>query len=142
VTPWSHSVAELDRTECLHRLAPAGVARVAATVAALPTIFPADYALLDDDIVFRAVAGATLRTAVRGTVIALQVDDIEPGAASGWSIVVVGHAHELTSPDEIASAHRLLLYRGQARGTAESFFCLSTEVLSGRSFDTTPGATG
>ena len=85
-------MAEMDRAECLRRLAQAGVGRVSTTVAALPTIFPVDYAMLDDDIVFRTAAGTTLADAVQDAVVAFEIDDIDPWSTTGWSIVVVGHA--------------------------------------------------
>ena len=76
----------------------AGVGRVSTTVAALPTIFPVHYALLDDDIVFRTVVGTTLAAAVHDAVVAFEIDDLDPWSASGWSVVVVGHAREITGP--------------------------------------------
>ena len=96
MTPTRDGSAELDRAECLRRLAGAGVGRVSTTVAALPTIFPVHYALLDDNIVFRTVAGTTLANAVQDAVVAFEIDDIDPWSTTGWSIVVVGHAREIT----------------------------------------------
>ena len=118
MTPTRDGIAELDRAECLRRLAQAGVGRVSTTVAALPTIFPVHYAMLDDDIVFRTVAGTTLADAVQDAVVAFEIDDIDPWSTTGWSIVVVGHAREITTPDQIARAERLPLNRWQHGGAA------------------------
>ena len=133
MTPLPDGMVELDRADCLHRLARQGVGRVSTTVAALPTIFPVHYALLDDDIVFRTVAGTTLAAAVQDAVVAFEIDDIDPWSTTGWSIVVVGHAREITRPDQIARAERLPLNRWQHGGAAETVLRISTEVMTGRS---------
>jgi nitroimidazol reductase NimA-like FMN-containing flavoprotein (pyridoxamine 5'-phosphate oxidase superfamily) len=107
---------------------------VSTTVAALPTIFPVNYAVLDEDVVFRTVADTTLAVAVRDAVIAFEIDAIEPWSAAGWSVVVVGHAREITSADQIARAERLPLNRWQHGGADETLLRISTDVITGRSF--------
>ena len=136
MTPSRITTVEWDRPECLRRLGRAGVGRVSTTVAALPTIFPVNYAVLDDDVVFRTAAGTTLAAAVRDAVIAFEIDAIEPWSAAGWSVVVVGHAREITSAEQIARAERLPLNGWQHGGAAETLLRISTEVISGRSFAT------
>ena len=79
----------------------------------LPTIFPVRYAILDDNIVFRTAAGTSSAAAVQDAVVAFEIDDIDPWSTTGWSIVVVGHAREITGPDQIARAERLPLNRWQ-----------------------------
>jgi len=134
VTLTRDGIVELDRAECLRRLAQAGVGRVSTSVAALPTIFPVHYAMLDDDIVFRTAAGTTLADAVQDAVIAFEIDDIDPWSTTGWSIVVVGHAREITGADQIARAERLPLNRWQHGGAAETVLRISAEVVKGRTF--------
>lgn len=127
-------MVQWDRAECLRRLGRAGMGRVSTTVAALPTIFPVSYALLDDDVVFRTMAGTTRAAAVRDAVIAFEIDAVEPWSTAGWSVVVVGHAREITSADQIARAERLPLSRWQDGGAPETLLRISTEVITGRSF--------
>ena len=107
MTPTRDGSAELDRAECLRRLAEAGVGRVSTTVAALP---------------------------VQNAVVAFEIDDIDPWSTTGWSIVVVGHAREITRPDQIARAERLPLNRWQHGGAAETILRMSSEVIDGRTF--------
>jgi hypothetical protein len=109
---------------------------VSTTVAALPTIFPVHYALLDGDIVFRALAGTKLASTVEGAVIAFGADDIGLRSTTGWSIVVVGPAHSINTCDQ-TSAERLLVNRWQPGGAAKDVFRMSTAVMNGRTFDTT-----
>ena len=83
---------------------------------------------------FRTVAGTTLANAVQNAVVAFEIDDIDPWSTTGWSIVVVGHAREITRPDQIARAERLPLNRWQHGGVAETILRMSSEVINGRTF--------
>ena len=127
-------MVDLDRADCLRRLALAHVGRVVTTVGALPAIFPVNYALLDEDIVFRTEAGTKLAAAVLDAVIAFEIDHIDRWSTTGWSVVVVGHAREITSPDELARAERLPLSRWERGRRTETVLRVSTEVTTGRAF--------
>src|SRR5690348_7800071 len=92
----------LSTAECLRRLGRGGVGRVAVTVKALPAIFPVNYAALDGDIVFRSASGSKLDAATDHTVVAFEVDQNDRMSHTGWSVLVVGCAHVVTDPDELA----------------------------------------
>ena len=99
----------LSPEQCHDLLRRSNVGRVAVTVAALPAIFPVNYALLDGDIVFLTGEGTKLRAAVDRAVVAFQVDHFDESLGSGWSVMAVGLAEELTDPDEVSAAHKLEL---------------------------------
>jgi len=82
---------------------------VAVSVGALPAIFPVNYATLDGDVVFRSGPGTKLTAAARGSVVAFEVDEADRFAHTGWSVMVVGPAHQLTDPHDRAVACRLPL---------------------------------
>ena len=67
----------LTPDQCQDLLARSGVGRVGVTVAALPAIFPVNYALLGDDIVFLTGEGTKLRAAADRAVVAFQVDGFD-----------------------------------------------------------------
>lgn len=99
--------AELDRGECLRLLAQAVIGRVMFTTAALPAAQPVTYLLDREEIIFRAGVGSTLAAATRDTVVAFQADEINGPALTGWSVLGVGHAYEVTDPARLAElAHR------------------------------------
>jgi nitroimidazol reductase NimA-like FMN-containing flavoprotein (pyridoxamine 5'-phosphate oxidase superfamily) len=83
---------ELEEIECRRRLASRTVGRVAATVGALPTIVPVVYAMVDDRVVFGVAPDSPLIGATRNTVIAFQVDQLDPSAGECWSVQVTGIA--------------------------------------------------
>jgi uncharacterized protein len=121
----------LSSEECHELLREGTIGRVAVTVAALPAIFPVNYALLDGRIVFRTGDGTKLRAAVERAVVAFQVDHIDESTASGWSVMAVGLAEGITEPEELLAARRLGL-RPLAAGDRSHFVGIRPEFLSGR----------
>ena len=97
----------LDRDECLRLLATATIGRVAITVGALPVVLPVNFRLVDERVVFRTSVGTKLDAATQNAIVAFEVDDIDPLLHSGWSVVTVGQAREVTDPElvELASAN-------------------------------------
>lgn len=89
----------LGDDECMRLLASGTVGRVGITIGAMPAIFPVNYALLGDVVVFRTGTGTKLRAALANTVVAFEVDEIDRATHSGWSVLVVGLASELTGPE-------------------------------------------
>jgi uncharacterized protein len=121
----------LSPEQCHDLLRRNDVGRVAVTVAALPAIFPVNYAVVDSDIVFRTGEGTKLRAAVERAVVAFQIDHFDKSVGSGWSVMAIGLAEEITEPDELARAQRLAL-RPFAGGDRAHFIKIRPEFLSGR----------
>ena len=90
--------------QCLELLGAAGLGRIAVTIGAVPAIFPVHYRLLDGQIVFRTGEGTNLHTASANTVVAFEVDEVDPSWAAGWSVLVVGVAREIQDDGAIAHA--------------------------------------
>jgi nitroimidazol reductase NimA-like FMN-containing flavoprotein (pyridoxamine 5'-phosphate oxidase superfamily) len=104
---------------------------VAVTVAALPAIFPVNYAVLDGDIVFLTGDGTKLRAALTRAVVAFEVDHIDPAHASGWSVMAIGVAEETTDPDDVRAIAELGL-RPLAGGDRSHAVRIRPEFVSGR----------
>lgn len=121
----------LSSEQCHDLLRRNTVGRVAVTVAALPAIFPVNYAVLDGDIVFMTGEGTKLRAALERAVVAFQVDHINEADAAGWSVMAVGLAEEITAPEEIARATSLGLHP-YAAGDRSHFVKIRPEFVSGR----------
>lgn len=121
----------LSPEQCHDLLRRNDVGRIAVTVAALPAIFPVNYAILDGDIVFRTGEGTKLRAAVERAVVAFQIDHYDRSIDSGWSVMAVGLAEEITEPDELDRAQRLGL-RPFAAGDRSHYIRIRPEFLSGR----------
>jgi nitroimidazol reductase NimA-like FMN-containing flavoprotein (pyridoxamine 5'-phosphate oxidase superfamily) len=121
----------LSPEQCHDLLRRNDVGRVAVTVAALPAIFPVNYAVIDGDIIFRTGQGTKLRAAVEEAVVAFQIDHFDKSVGSGWSVMAIGVAQEITEPGELARAQQLGL-RPFARGDRTHFIRIRPEFLSGR----------
>jgi nitroimidazol reductase NimA-like FMN-containing flavoprotein (pyridoxamine 5'-phosphate oxidase superfamily) len=121
----------MTREDCLRRLGRCGIGRVAVSMGALPAIFPVNYATLDGDIVFRTGPGTKLTAALRGSVVAFEVDGADRFAHTGWSVMVVGPADAITDPDKLVRAARLPL-ASWASGDSDVFVCIEGRLISGR----------
>jgi nitroimidazol reductase NimA-like FMN-containing flavoprotein (pyridoxamine 5'-phosphate oxidase superfamily) len=98
----SGELTELGREECLRLLAGGLVGRVVFTEAALPAAHPVAYLLDGGEVLFRTANGGKLAAATLHHVVAFQVDDVDPAAKTGWSVLGVGEAYEVTDPRRLA----------------------------------------
>lgn len=121
----------MDEAECLGLLAKCRVGRVAVSIGAVPAVFPVNFALLDGHIVFRTGTGTKLDAAMRNSVVAFEVDDVDPLYHEGWSVLVVGVADELHDESMVRRALDLPL-AVWAPGARDHVVCLRPEFVSGR----------
>jgi len=85
---------ELSRQECFDLLATGRVGRLVFVDDQGPVAIPVNYAMAGADIVLRVEQG-TKRTALAQPVVAFEVDHIDDGARSAWSVIVRGAASEV-----------------------------------------------
>jgi nitroimidazol reductase NimA-like FMN-containing flavoprotein (pyridoxamine 5'-phosphate oxidase superfamily) len=94
----------LSEQQCRELLSGGEVGRVGITVGALPAIFPVNYRVVDDAIVFWTAPGSKMSAATAGAVVAFEVDDYQLADRSGWSVLVVGQAEVVVEPALTAKA--------------------------------------
>ncbi|MEO6627737.1 MAG: pyridoxamine 5'-phosphate oxidase family protein [Aquihabitans sp.] len=121
----------LSRDRCLELLDTSAVGRVVFTERALPVALPVNFALLDENVVFRTGTGSKLAAALADAVVAFEVDDIDSVLQTGWSVLVQGWAGLLTRPDDLARAFALPLHPW-APGDRWHFVRIRSEIVSGR----------
>jgi uncharacterized protein len=121
----------LSTDECLSLLGEARMGRVAVSVAAMPEIFPVNFCLMDDDIVFRTGAGTKLYAAIKGAVVAFEVDEFDYDTLSGWSVMVTGPCAEERDPTTTVEARRRLP-DGWVPGDRDHVVRITPEKISGR----------
>lgn len=88
-------LGELSYEQCLERLAMEVVGRVAVVIRYYPQVFVVNYRLDDFTVVFRTHEGNLLAAANHANV-AFQVDRLDPGTRTGWSVLVQGMAEDVT----------------------------------------------
>jgi uncharacterized protein len=121
----------LDRTACLDLLARRPFGRLVFTHRALPDVLPVNYRLDGDRLLLRLSSGSTAAKATCDAVVAFEVDDIDEASRTGSSVTVVGHAHEITAPGELARARSLGL-EAWAGDERDHFVAITVEKVSGR----------
>ena len=109
----SEAVAEeLDEAECLRLVAGQEIGRIGYSGRFGPTVLPVNYRLFEGSVVFRTGAGSPmdedLRTGIEDAEyrIAFEVDAFEAGLREGWSVLIQGSAHHVTSAEECAAVAR------------------------------------
>lgn len=121
----------IDRDGCLELLAADALGRVAVVEGGEPVIFPVNYALDGDRIVFRTGVGSKFHAAVRGAKASFEIDRFDTEARAGWSVVAVGRVEEATA----AEAERLAEVTGLApwaAGDRDHWMVITPDRLSGR----------
>lgn len=92
----------LDEEECRRLLTRATVGRLGFTVGALPTIVPVSFAMVGEAVIIPAHRSSPMVTAVRGAVVAFEVDSYDAATETGWSVTVVGPSRVIADPDGTA----------------------------------------
>ena len=120
----------LTRQQCFDLLARPGIGRIALSVGALPVVFPVNFTLFDGDILIRTGPGTKLKAAATNTVVAFEVDQVDPMDHTGWSVLVQGVTSEITDPATLDLARKApLVPWAQHDGC---YLRIASQVVSGR----------
>lgn len=121
----------LSPAECLRLLGTHAVGRVVYSVQAMPAVTPVNYAVDGHGIIFRTAAGSRLANATRNAVVAFEVDDIDEGRRTGWSVVVTGVATTIDEVSDLLRAEELGL-TAWAPGDRRTFVRITPSFITGR----------
>lgn len=95
----AHSgIERIDRDACLTLLAHDVIGRLAVVDGSTPVIFPVNYLLDGEDIVFRTDPGTKLDVGPRSPA-CFEIDRFDRANHTGWSVVVTGRLEEVTHYD-------------------------------------------
>ncbi|GAA1757908.1 pyridoxamine 5'-phosphate oxidase family protein [Pseudarthrobacter sulfonivorans] len=89
-SPSESPVEVLAPAECWKYLQSSYIGRLAVINGAVPEIFPVNFMVVDETVVFRTAPGTKLRSLLRGTAVAFEVDGLNPYGTEVWSVVVKG----------------------------------------------------
>jgi len=132
-------VEVLSEATCLALLRSVEVGRLAIAIRNVPEIFPINYVMDDDTVVFRTGEGTKLAGALLGVGVAFEVDGYDTDAGVAWSVVIKGHAVEIDKMYELFDAADLPLFPWHA-GSMHRFVRIRPSEMTGRMFvvDATP----
>jgi nitroimidazol reductase NimA-like FMN-containing flavoprotein (pyridoxamine 5'-phosphate oxidase superfamily) len=88
-------IDEIPHDECIELLARSSVGRIAVVEGEQPLILPVNYTYTDDGIILHTDPGVKLE-AGKQRLVAFEVDEIHPEEKTGWSVLVQGHAYDVT----------------------------------------------
>ena len=125
-----HGLELLTESECRDLLETEQIGRVAISVGALPAIFPVNYRMMDGDIVFRTGKGLKYKAALSGSVVGFEIDRVDPVTSTGWSVLVVGMAREMSLDETAPLAYSQI--SPWAGGERPHIIRIHPEVISGR----------
>ncbi|HEV7205468.1 MAG TPA: pyridoxamine 5'-phosphate oxidase family protein [Jatrophihabitans sp.] len=125
-------IAQLDRSECLHLLAGQEVGRLAIAIAGHPDVFPINYVLDGESIVFCTAEGTKFAAIFISDSVAFETDAFDEVTGDAWSVVVQARAEEIPMHDVVDDT-AFPLYPWSA--TPKSRFVRLTPVqITGRRF--------
>lgn len=93
----------LDAAECWRLVGQHGLGRVVFAGDTHAQVVPTSYDALSGTAYFRAPTFGELARRVHDHATSLQVDDIDPGTFTGWSVVMSGTAHRVEDAATVAS---------------------------------------
>lgn len=131
------AVRELTRQESLALVPTVPVGRLVFTDRALPVVMPVNFVLDGNRIVVRTGHGSVLGEAVRGAVVAFEVDDFDDTYRNGWTVTITGRVRHVVDPLERSRLLELPLHSYAGDDLAE-VLVVPVELVTGRRVGTGP----
>lgn len=129
-TTW---VTDITPEECEELLAGSSLGRIAVLVDGRPQIFPVNHVFDRESrcVAFPTNAGTKLHAALNWPFVAFEIDAMNETETSGWSVLVGGHAEEITDKSEIAqlSSQRTVVWRASEH---EQWIRIVADTITGR----------
>jgi uncharacterized protein len=133
------SIEVLSPDECFLLLRSRDLGRIAFSIEGQPEIFPINYAMEGQIVVFRTAPGTKLDHVPKAR-LAFEVDDWDPKLRIGWSVVVKGLAEEVTRNLGRTADHiRIAPVHPVAPGERWHWLAIQPSEVSGRRFQVRAG---
>lgn len=123
---------ELGREECMSLLSEGGIGRLAGVLDGRPLVFPVNFVLDGETVVFRTNPGTKLAAAGFGPV-AFEIDGVDSERRTGWSVVVQGVGREITHGlDRRSEQLRRLEVQPWVPGERAHWVAILADTVTGR----------
>lgn len=124
----------MTEDECWSHVKGALLGRVAMVAAGRPHVFPVNYAIHEQWIVFRTGPGTKLSHGPRSSC-CFEVDGYDPHSLEGWSVMAFGRLEDITeATDDAAAALRGTDVRPVAPGPKAHWMAVKVDEITGRRF--------
>ncbi len=121
----------LSPGECFDLLEPGGIGRVGFLSADGITMLPVNFAVTGKAIIFRTAPDTLLAAHAYGQV-SFEVDHLDEELQEGWSVLVHGHAQEVTGEGAVKRLEDRLLLEPWAAGARDVYVRITPTRVSGR----------
>lgn len=127
----TQSVIPMTDDDAWAHLASLTLGRLATSVDDRPDIFPVNYVIQRRTVLIRTAEGTKLASAAVNGHVAFEADDHD--VEDGWSVVVKGYAHVLSTNDELLAAERAQVLPWTAT-TKRRYIRITPIEITGRRF--------
>lgn len=125
---------DIPEEECWSRLTHAVVGRLGVVIENKPEVFPVCHVYVDGYITFPTNEGTKMHAALQWPWVCFEVDMVDPEGVTGWSVMVSGHAEEITDPAAIERAASIRTVPWRTEHTLRWIRIVPTQV-TGRRID-------
>ncbi len=130
--PSVHPLRTLSAEECFDRLEPGGIGRVGFASAEGVVMLPVNYAISGKSVIFRT-APDTLLALYADAHLSFEVDYFDDERHEGWSVLVQGHAQQVTSEPEVSYLEETTGLQPWAAGPRDVYVRIAPIRITGRS---------
>jgi nitroimidazol reductase NimA-like FMN-containing flavoprotein (pyridoxamine 5'-phosphate oxidase superfamily) len=123
---------ELSRAECRTLLAGKSLGRIAFATGDGLRIFPVNYVLHGDRIIFRTLPYGVIARSIRSADVAFEVDEVDEDLRRGWSVLAVGRCERVSDVAELEEIRRDHSPEPWVGGSRELHFSITWKGISGR----------
>jgi nitroimidazol reductase NimA-like FMN-containing flavoprotein (pyridoxamine 5'-phosphate oxidase superfamily) len=136
--PVDSSVMQMPSHECWAAMRTVNLGRLGFSVGAEQEMFPLNYVIDQGTVVFRTSSSSRIGLCLDGRGVAFEADGITDDMA--WSVVVKGHAKEITGLYDSIAAAELPVHPLQP-GHKPRLVRITADAVTGRRFPMVDGAT-
>ncbi|WP_436793464.1 pyridoxamine 5'-phosphate oxidase family protein [Actinospongicola halichondriae] len=130
-----HGLIRMEEADCWEFLRQQRLGRIALFQYHRPLIYPVNYAVDGESVVFRTSRGSKLTAAANEQPVAFEVDAFDEHLEQGTSVIVHGVLTEIRDPSERGVADRLDV-RTWAPGDRDHALRVRSQWITGRRFPT------
>jgi nitroimidazol reductase NimA-like FMN-containing flavoprotein (pyridoxamine 5'-phosphate oxidase superfamily) len=135
--PAGHGVFRvISPTECFELLGAGGIGRVGFIAEEGVIMLPVNFAVSGKTIVFRT-APDTLLALHADAWLSFEVDHFDEALGAGWSVLVRGHAHQVTDERDVQHLESATVLRPWAPGARDVYVRILPTHISGRTIEPT-----
>jgi len=135
--PGVRNLRTLSPAECFALLEPGGVGRVGFPSAEGVVILPVNFAVAGKTIIIRT--GPDTQLAAYGNArLSFEADHLDEARREGWSVLVQGHAHTVTSEHEVRLLEHTARPEPWAAGARDVYLRITPAQISGRRVELAP----